>query len=302
MIKFRPSFSVALLAALLFGHWHASAQELNCKVQVNTEQIAGTDKAVYENLRNAVQDFMNQQKWSSLQLKNQEKIECSMLFIMKSREGNTHTCDLQIQSSRPVYGSAYTTTLLNVKETLSFDFQENQSLTFNETSMDNNLTATLAYWSYVILGLDFDSFSRLGGTPFFQKAQDITSIAQGTLGDNWKAQEDKNHWGWMNALTEGNEPPMRILSYNYHRLGLDIMYDKAEEGRSQITAALANLKTAKQTKPRSPLLSNFMDTKAEELIYIYSKATVQEKQAAYDLLTAVYPASSNRLQGIKTKK
>lgn len=287
---------------LIFGTAGLCAQEINCKVQINTEQISGTDKAVYESLKNVVQEFMNAQHWSNLQLTNQEKIDCSMLFIMKTREGGTHTCDLQIQSSRPVYGSNYVTSLLNMREELTFDFQENQNLTFNETSVDNNLTATLAFWSYVILGLDFDSFSKLGGTPFFQRAQEITAIAQGSLGDNWKAQEDKNHWGWINALTDENQPGMRILSYNYHRLGLDVMYEKADEGRSVITNALSGLKAVKQAKPRSPLLSNFIDTKADELINIYSKATSQEKQTVFDMLTDVYPASVNRLQGIKTKK
>ena len=138
--------------------------------------------------------------------------------------------------------------------------------------------------------------------PFYQKAQDITSIAQGSLGENWKAQEDKNHWGWINTLTDENQTEMRILSYNYHRLGLDVMYQTAGEGRTQITTALSVLKAVKQAKPRSPLLSNFIDTKADELINIFTKSTQQEKVSVYDLLTGVYPASANRLQGIKTKK
>lgn len=302
MKKKRAVFLAVILATLVFCHLELNAQELNCKVQINTEQISGTDKSVYESLKNVVQEFMNSQQWSNLQLKNQEKIECTLLFIMKSRDGSNHTCDLQIQSSRPVYGSTYTTTILNTREELTFEFQENQNLTYNETSIDNNLTATLAFWSYVILGLDFDSFSKLGGTPFFQKAQEITLIAQGSLGDNWKAQEDKNHWGWTNVLTDENQPAMRILSYTYHRLGLDVMSENPEEGRLQITSALSGLNTAKQAKPRSPLLSNFVETKADELINICSKASVQEKQSVFDLLTEVYPASVNRFQGIKTKK
>ncbi|MDD2612906.1 MAG: DUF4835 family protein [Bacteroidales bacterium] len=293
-------WTLALIS--VFGIDRLEAQELNCKVQINTEKISGTDKSVYESLKNVVQEFMNAQQWSNLQLKNSEKIDCSMLFIMKSRDGDSYTCDLQIQSSRPVYGATYTTSLLNMREELTFDFQENQTLIYNETSIDNNLTATLAFWSYVILGMDFDSFSKLGGTPFFQKAQEITAIAQGSLGDNWKAQEDKNHWGWISALTDENQPTMRVLSYNYHRLGLDVMYEKADEGRTQITMALAALKVAKQAKPHSPLLSNFMDTKADELINVYSKADFQEKQAVFELLSDVYPASTERLQGIKTKK
>jgi hypothetical protein len=127
-------------------------------------------------------------------------------------------------------------------------------------------------------------------------------MAQGALGENWKAQEDKNHWGWINALTDENQKVMRTMSYEYHRLGLDVMYEKPDEGRNQITAALSNLKAVKQVKPRSPLLSNFAETKVDELVNIYTKANAQEKQSVYDLLIGVYPAMSNRLDGIKTKK
>ena len=291
-----------LSAVLLFGGLSVYAQELNCKVQVNTEQIAGTDKAVYENLKSAVQEYMNTTKFSNVQLSNSEKIDCSILFVFKSRDANTHTCDFQIQSSRPVYGTNYTTSLLNFREQITFDFQESQTLTFNETTVSDNLTATLDFWAYIILGLDFDSFSKLGGSPFFQRAQEITSMAQGSMGDSWKAQVDKNHWGWANVLSNENQPEMRLLSYQYHRLGLDVMYEKPDDGRAKIFASLDNLKPAKQFKPGSPLLSNFIETKADELINIYSKASTQEKQAVYDLLSSIYPASTNRLQGIKTKK
>jgi len=278
------------------------SQEFNCRVQVNTQQITGTDKAIYDNFKTTVESFMNSQQWSNLQLSKNELIDCTMIFIFKTRDGDAHTCDFQLQLQRPVYGTSLTTSLLNMREELTFEYQENQILNFNETNIDGNLIATLAFWSYVMLGLDFDSFSKLGGTPFFQRAQDIAGIAQGSLGDLWKAQEDKNHWGWINVLVNENQPQMRLLSYNYHRLGLDEMHKDATNGRAQITQALTALKTAKQAKPGSPLLSNFIDTKADELINIYSKADMKEKQQVYDLLNEVYPASSNRLQGIKTKR
>lgn len=301
-MPFRILMPFLLLILLFTGGLSVYAQELNCKVQINTEQISGTDKAVYESLKTVVQEYMNTTRFSNAQLSNTEKIECSILFIFKTRDANTHSCDFQIQSSRPVYGTNYSTSLLNFREQLTFDFQENQTLTFNETTISDNLTATLDFWAYIILGLDFDSFSKLGGSPFFQRAQDITSMAQGAMGESWKAQVDKNHWGWVNVLSNENQPEMRQLSYQYHRMGLDIMYEKPEEGRAKIYASLENLKPAKQFKPGSPLLSNFLDTKADEIINIYSKANVQEKQGVYDLLSNIYPASSNRLQGIKTKK
>jgi hypothetical protein len=287
---------------IVFALPNAITQELNCRLQINSRQIAGTDNTIYENFKKSVETFMNSTQWSNLQLKNNEKIECSMVFVFKAREGDTHTCEMQIQSQRPVYGTTLTTSLLNMKEDLEFEYAENKVLTFNESLIDDNLTATLAFWAYVIIGLDFDSFSKYGGTVFFQKAQEIANMAQGSLGELWAGQEDKNHWGWINALTDENQPAMRTLSYNYHRNGLDEMHKDPEKGRLQITQSLSELKAAKQVKPRSPLLANFLDTKADELINIYSKATVQEKQNVYNLLTEIYPASGNRLQGIKSRQ
>lgn len=276
------------------------AQEFNCRVQVNTQQIAGTDKAIYEQFRTTVESFMNTQAWSNLQLSSNERLDCSFMFIFKSRSDNTFTCDLQIQLQRPVYSSTLMTTLLNMQESLVFDYQENQTLVFNPTSLDGNLIATLSFWSYVMLGLDFDSFSKLGGTPFYEKAKDISGLAQGTFGELWKPQEDKNHWGWINALTSENQQPMRVLSYTYHRKGLDVMYQTPELGRAAITQSMNQLKTVRQVKSGSPLLSNFIEAKADELINLYSTADMQEKQQVYTLLNEVFPASSNRLQAIKT--
>jgi hypothetical protein len=295
--KLHTVVTFSLLTVLL----PLKAQELDCKVQVNSQQISG-DRAIYDYFKTTVESFMNSNQWSNLQLKKNEKISCSMNFIFKKREGDSHTCEFQLQSQRPVFGSTLTTSLLNIREDITFEFSENQVLTFNQTLIDNNLTATLAFWAYIIIGMDFDSFSKLGGTPFFQKAQEIASVAQGSLGDLWKGQEDKNHWAWINVLTDENQPTLRILSYDYHRTGLDEMYKDVEKGRSSISQSLNTLKTAKQIKPRSPMLSNFIDTKADELVNIYSKASAQEKVNVYNLLTEIYPASSNRLQGIKNNR
>jgi len=278
------------------------AQEFNCRVQVNTQQITGSDKTIYERFRTTVESFMNTQAWSNLQLSKNERLDCTLLFLFKTRNSNTFTCDFQVQLQRPVYGSTLMTSLLNMRENLTFDYQENQTLTFNPTNIDGNLIATLSFWSYIMLGLDFDSFSKLGGTPFFQRAQDIVGLAQGSYGELWKAQEDKNHWGWVNALTSENQQPMRLLSYTYHRLGLDVMHQEPEQGRTAITQALNQLKPVRQAKSGSPLLANFIETKADELINIYSKAEMEEKQQVYTLLNEVFPASSNRLQGIKSNR
>lgn len=280
----------------------AEAQELNCRVQVNSQQIQGTDNAVYENFRKSVEVFLNTKKWSALQLRNNEKIECSFMFVFKSREGDLFTCDMQIQSQRPVYGSTLSTNLLNMREEIKFEYTENKVIEFNESMIDDNLSASLAFWAYIIIGLDFDSFSKTGGSAFYGKAQEIATVAQGGLGDLWKGQDDKNHWGWINSLNDENFQQYRILSYEYHRLGLDLMHKDVESGKAQIVKSLELLKSIKQLKPRTPLLANFLDTKADELANIFSKSNVQEKNSIHTLLTEIYPASGNRLQGIKNRQ
>ncbi len=279
-----------------------SAQEFNCRVQINTQQASGTDKAVYDRFKSSVESFMNTQAWTNLQLSKNERLDCSLMFIFKSRKDDTFTCDFQIQLQRPVYNSSLMTSLLSMREELTFDYLENQSLTFNPTNINDNLIATLSFWSYVMLGLDFDSFSKLAGTPFYQKAQEIAGLAQGSLGELWKAQEDKNHWGWINALTSENQQQMRLLSYTYHRNGLDMMHKDVEGGRTAITQTLNVLKAVRQAKSGSVLLTNFIETKADELVNIYSKAEMEEKQQVFNLLNEVFPASGNRLQGIKANR
>lgn len=302
MISKNTLFAGWLCLCLIYFSQSAIAQELNCRIQVNTDQIEGTDKAVYESLRNALTEFMNERKWTNISLAQNEKIECNMLFIMQSKENNIHKAEMQIQSRRPVYGSSYTSSLLNVRQAIEFEYQENQQLEFNENNLQNNLTANLAFWSYLILCMDFDSFSPYGGEAFLSKARDIVFQAQGFLGDNWKANEDdKNCWGWVNALGDERQKALRMLNYQYHRQGLDMMHKNADEARKTITASFGVLEEVKSLHPRSPLLSNLADSKLEEWIQLYSKASTAEKQAAFDLLSYIYPGQSNRLQAIKNQ-
>lgn len=297
----------SLLSSLVFlglfsfsGKGLVLAQELNCRVQVNSDQIEGTDKAIYESLRNAVTEFMNERRWSNAPIAQNEKIECNILIIIQNRDNNVHKAEFQIQSRRPVFGSSYTSSLLNVRQSLEFEYQENQQLEFNETNMQSNLTATLAFWTYIVLCMDFDSFSPYGGEVFLAKASDIVSQAQGFLGDNWKSNEDdKNCWGWTHALNDENQKAMRLLNYNYHRRGMDLLHQDAVAAREIITASFGVLEEVKRLNPGSPLLSNLADSKMEEWIQLYSKADTKEKQEVFDLLSFIYPGQSNRLQAIK---
>ncbi len=288
-----------LLGTMLFASALTFAQELSCRVDINTQQIPGTDKAIFERFRRTVETYLNTTRFTDLNPTTTERIDCSMLFTFKKRNGNQLSSDLTIQSSRPVYGSVYSTTLLYFREECQFEFQESTTLSFQRNTAGDNLTATLNYWAFTIIGLDFDSFSKLGGTPYFQTAQEIANMARGVLGDNWKAQEDKNHWGWSNVLNNENQTDMRKLSYEYHRQGLDSMYLKPERGRANILESLSYLSAAKKARPSSPLLANFLDTKADELINVFSKATQEEKDKTYDLLKTTFPAATTKLQRLK---
>ena len=295
----RKNLLICILC-LLLGSLCLKAQELNCRVQINTDQIGGTDKAVYESFKNNLTEFLNTQHWTELTFGRQEKIDCGFMFIFQKTEDNVHTVELQIQSRRPVFNASYVSPILNLRQSLEFEYQEGQTLEYNPNNISDNLTATIVFWVYFIMGMDFDTFSPKGGEFFFQQAQHIVTQAQGSLGDNWKAHADDNNcWSWMDAITNETQQVYRQLAYQYHRLGLDMMYDNMEEARANVGKALTLLESVKNNDARSPLLSNFSDAKLDEVIQIYSKAPQKEKDAIYDLLVQLYPGQSGRIEAIK---
>ena len=199
------------------------AQELNCKVEINSQQIQGTNKQVFTTLEAAINDYMNTTKFSQAQFAANEKIECKLFFTIKEYYDNTMIGDLQIQSTRPVYNSSYTTTLINFKDSkIEFTYQENEPLVFSENSMESNLTAILNFYAYLILAVDFDSFSLKGGEQFYERAENVVLMAQSSGESGWKAFEDtKNRSSVLSAYTEPNTSIIREFLYTYHRTGLD---------------------------------------------------------------------------------
>lgn len=293
-------FRYSLIVLFVLSSCWMNAQELNCRVQINTDQIGGTDKAVYESFKNQLTEFLNTQQWTNTQFGKAEKIDCGFMFIFQKSEGHMHTVEMQVQSRRPVFNASYITPMLNVRQPLEFEFQEGQTLEYNPNNITDNLTATVVFWVYFIMGMDFDSFAPKGGDYFFQQAQHIVTQAQGGLGDNWKAHADsKNCWAWMDAINNETQQVYRQWNYQYHRLGLDMMYDKMEEARANVTQCLSYLDQVKKNDASSPLLSNFSDAKLDEVILIYSKAPQNEKNKIYDLLIQLYPGQSNRIEAIK---
>lgn len=277
------------------------SQELNCKVEINSDQVGGTNKSVFQTLEQAINEYMNTNLFTNAQFAANEKIDCRMLFTIKEVNDNVFSGDLQVQSTRPVYNSAYTTTVLNFKDNkLEFSYQENEPLTFSKNNMESQLTSILNFYAYLFLALDFDSFAPQGGESAYDMLKQIVQMAQSSGETGWKAFEDtKNRSAVLSAFTDANMSPMRELLYLYHRQGLDQMSTSPDKGRAAITEALPLLKKIYDAQPMSVGLSMFKDAKLDELVNVYSKAPAEERTKAYDILMSIYPTEQQRLEDIK---
>lgn len=297
----RLTATIAALAALA-APAHAGAQELNCRVEVNSSQIEGTSTDVFTTLQEAINDYMNTTKFSSAQFAANEKIDCQLFFTIKEYADGVMKGDLQIQATRPVYNSAYTTTVLNFKDSkIEFAYTEHEPLVFSETTMESNLTAILNFYAYLILALDFDTFSPRGGQPFYERLESIVQLAQSSGESGWRAFEDtKNRTAVLSSFTDLSTASIRDLLYDYHRLGLDEMSLNPDKGRKKISdTVLVNLKTVYDNAPMSVALSLFKDAKLDELVNLYSKAPQDERDKIYELLSPIYPTESKRLNDIR---
>lgn len=294
---------LSLLALCAAAALSLPAQELNCQVEVNTDAISGTNKSVFETLQAAINDYMNTTTFTPAQFAANEKIDCRLFFTLKEYgDDGIAKGDLQVQSTRPVYNSGYTTTLINFKDTkIDFAYALNEPLVFSENTMESNLTAILNFYAYLILAVDFDSFSPRGGQAFFDRLETIVQLAQSGSETGWKAFEDtKNRAAVLSAFTDLNTAMIRDLNYTYHRLGLDEMSLTPDKGRQRITAAmLENLKKVYDNAPMSVGLSLFKDAKLDELVNLYSKAPQEERDKVFQLLQPIYPTENSRLAKIK---
>ena len=295
-------FTIVLLAWLALLPFTVSAEELNCKVEINSDQVEGSSKQVFQTLEAAINEYKNTNKWSNAQFSANEKIECRLFFTIKSYMDGVMKGDLQIQSTRPVYNSSYTTTLINFKDTkIEFGYTENEQLRFSESTMESQLTAILNFYAYLILAIDFDSFALHGGDFFYEKAANVVQMAQSSGETGWKAFEDtKNRSAVLNAFTEPSTKGFRDMIYQYHRSGLDEMALSPDKGRAAINASLDYLPKIHDVAPLSVGLSIFKDSKLDELVNVYSKATQSERDKAYDILQPIYPAENDRITKIKT--
>ena len=280
---------------------HAGAQELNCQVEVNAQKIEGGSKSVFQTLQEAITEYMNETRFSNATFANNEKIDCRLFLTVSEYTDDRITGDLQVQLSRPVYNSTYTTTLFNFKDSrISFEYREGEPLVFNNTTIDNNLTAILNYYAYLFLALDFDSFSPNGGDPYYERAASVVQAAQSMGEVGWKAFEDpKNRSGVLTSFTSPSTSAYRQMLYDYHRKGLDEMVTSPDKGRASITSSISAIETIYKADPMSAALSIFRDSKMDELVNVYSKAPQSERELVYKLLQPIYPAENERLTKIR---
>ena len=299
MIRQTCLIILALLAVL-----GTHAQELQVKVSVNHSQIQGTDASVFDNLQQNIEQFMNERAWTSLQFQKNERIQCNLNLTVNKyvRDENRFECTALIQANRPVYNAAYSTTLYNNKDAnFNFVFQQFDQLNFTEENVDNQLTALLAYYALLMIGIDLDSFAPMGGTDVLQRCLVLVNNAQNLGFTGWKSFEDnRNRFAVINDYMDEGMKPFRQLQYDYYRKGLDEMVNNAERGRTEISAALENnLKQAHENKPLSLLPQIWTDYKKDELANIYKgKGTQKEKQRIYDLLMGLNASQNNSWEQI----
>ena len=283
----------------------AKAQEINCTVTINSDQIEGSNKQIFETLKSAIEEYMNQNRWTNMTYANHEKIECSMLVVVKTMADNMFTCEMTLQSRRPVYGTTYTTPLLNFKDNaFNFTYQEFDRIEYQQNQFTTNLTAMLAYYCYLIIGHDQDSFQRLGGTPFFQQCEEIVNACQSASMDNseqkgWLAfDSNRNRYALINNLLDEAFKKYRNYYYEYHRLGLDEMSSNVTNGRARIAEGMPVLREAYRARPATYVINTFLDAKADELVDIFKQGTDKEKQDVYTILTDIDPTRQNTYEQI----
>jgi len=281
------------------------SQELRCSVGVSSMEIEGTNKDVFITLQKAITEFMNNRRWTEMQFAVNERIECSInIIVSKQTTTENFEARIQVQARRPVYGTSYNTTLLNFEDKeFSFIYREFEPLEFNENSFDSNLTAVLAYYAYLIIGLDSDSFSSFGGTPYFQKAENIVNMAQSTSESGWRAYSGRNRYEIISNIMDERLRRYRDFYYQYYRLGLDEMAKNPANARARIAQSIIVLREVNNNKRSSMVLQMFCETKKDELISIFSASDVpdKEKKDVSALLIEIDPTNASKYEAI-TKK
>lgn len=281
------------------------AQELNAKVTINHNQIQGTDESVFTELSQVLTDFINDRQWTNLQFQKNERIPCNFNITVTKydKSSNAFTCKAIIQVTRPVYNSSYNTTIYsNTDNDFNFEYAQFDQLQFNEEIIDNQLTALIGYYAFLIIGINLDTFSPMGGEDVLQRCMNLANNSQNLNFPGWKAfDSDRNRFAIINDYLDGAMKPFRQLQYDYYRSGLDEMANNVERGRTNITTAIENdLKKCHEDRPLSLLPQIWTDYKRDELASIYKgKGTQKEKESVYDILFSINASQNNAWEKIK---
>jgi hypothetical protein len=280
---------------------NGKSQEFRCNISVSPDRIQAVNRNLFQTMQSDLYEFMNNRRWTDHVYTMEERIECNIFIRLDEQiSADEFKGSIQIQVKRPIFNSTYEATLLNIKDN---DFQckyvEFQPLEFNETSNRDNLTNILAFYAYIILGFDYDSFSPEGGTPYFEKAQAIVNNSQNAREKGWKAYESERNRYWLiENVMNRSYSGMRDCLYNYHRKGLDIMSDKAEEGRATIAESLRAVQQVFRRRPSTYILQIFFDAKSDELVNIFSKSFPDERNRVMAILNEVDPSNGSKYQKI----
>ncbi len=293
-----------LFFLLWVSSYFVNAQELNARVQLLAPNISNINKKNLEVLQNTMRDFLNNNKWTSETYLPQERIECNFVITVTGWDGSSaYSAEAQIQSSRPVYGSSYYSTLLNMSDKdFNFNYNDGQSLDFSDQNFITNLSSLLGYYAYTIIGLDKDSFSKLGGTSYYARAQNVLNVAQTAGNKGWKAFDGLRNRYWLNEnLLNNSFKELRVFIYDYHLNGLDVLQDNVTNGTKKIITMLTALQQMDKQKLGSIFPNVYFASKAEEITNVLATADPQDRIKAYNLLSEIDPANINKYEGLKKK-
>lgn len=279
-----------------------SAQEFLCNVQIQSQKIQGVDPSVFESMEKSIFEFMNNRKWSDQNFLIEERLECTMVITINqaNQGGDEFTGTLNIVLQRPIYNTDYNSVIINlVDNDFQFKYTPFQSMEYADNSFTDNLTQVMAFYAYLMLGLDYDTFSLYGGTAFFEKANSVVSVAQNTNFTGWQVFEGpKNRAQLVENILNTSYQTLRKMMYEYHRKGLDVMSDKVDPGRQAITASLGSLKTVYEKRPGLYYLQVILEAKRQEIMDIYSEATPAEKVSMINIMKEVDPPYGNRYDDV----
>lgn len=294
-----------LTLAVMLAGCCSFAQELRCSISVSSQKIQGTNRELFANMQRDLYEFLNSRRWSGHVFAYDERVESTIQIIFDEQVGSDQfKGSMQIRVSRPVYNSSYHTVLLNFKDNdIDFAYREFEPLEYSETGQNSNLVNLLAFYANIILGIDYDSFSPMGGSEFFNRAEHIAARCQNAREKGWKSFEGRRNRYWLiHDLQDRSYAPIRDCIYKYHRLGLDVMPDNVTDGRLAVIEALETLQKAHRSKPNSYLMQVFFDAKADEIVNIFRPAFTDERKRVYNIVSEVNAANSSKYNSLVQEK